>query len=385
MESSLVEQSGRRLAGRAAIRLVPAFALLVPALEMLLMATPFAAYFYGAYSPVLRWTRASVNLVWLGDFFIPHLTRPAGLLPRLLFGAPRYLLYLGLASFAVHAVHLYWTRFMKGSVAQGLLYRHLRHPQYLSLAVAGIGLVFHWPRFINLVLYLVMLAGYLALARHEEAQMERTHGEAYRAYRTATGGFLPRPLGRALAALAGRFRLNRLGRAVATAVALLAAFSTSFALRAAALRTVDVDLVAGRQTALVLYLASPDAAERSWLRAAATGLVPADRRDGQVTLFYAVRTRVELEHLLVDSGFSYRRLGRLPIAAARFYLMQAEARYPCPTSCRVMTRAHQALSAQALRTPVRLYGLTGGDSGLEIVPYDLPADAWHAHAMLPSL
>jgi protein-S-isoprenylcysteine O-methyltransferase Ste14 len=37
------------------------------------------------------------------------------------------------------------------------MYSHIRHPFYLSLAVAGFGLLTIWPRIIILVLYLGML------------------------------------------------------------------------------------------------------------------------------------------------------------------------------------------------------------------------------------
>ena len=165
---------------KQALRLAPLGAFLVAVAEMVFMGGPFAAYFYGVYSPLLIWIQSSPDLIWLSAFFVPHLSGTGTDLSRLPFAAPRYLLHIGLASFVIHAVYLYWVKFVRKGVATALLYRHIRHPQYLSLAVAGLGLLFHWPRLINVVLFLVMLFGYYTLARSQELRMERRHAEAYK-------------------------------------------------------------------------------------------------------------------------------------------------------------------------------------------------------------
>ncbi len=145
--------------------------------KMFFMGGPFAVYFYGVYSPFLTWTQSSPYLIWLSDFFMPHLSTPESWLLRVLTGGPRYLLYIGLASFAIHAGYLYWMKFVRKDIATRLLYRYVRHPQYSSLAIAGAGLVFHWPRFINLILLFLMLFGYYVLARNEEGEWrENTRG-----------------------------------------------------------------------------------------------------------------------------------------------------------------------------------------------------------------
>jgi len=152
-------------------------AFLIAISEMVFMASPFAAYFYSAFSPVLKWTENHSYLMWLTDFFVPHLSTPASAWFGSLLKLPRYLTFVGIASFATHAGYLYWMKFVRKRVATGLLYRYVRHPQYLSFAVAGLGLVFYWPRFINLLLFFVMLIGSYALARTEEERVQRQHGE----------------------------------------------------------------------------------------------------------------------------------------------------------------------------------------------------------------
>lgn len=298
--------------------------------------------------------------------------------------APRYLLYVGLASFVSHAIHLYWTKLVRKSVAQGLLYRYVRHPQYLSLAVAGLGLAFQWPRFVNLALYLVMLVAYVALARHEESRVERLHGDAYRGYKRATGAFLPRPIEVRLARLLSWLPANPVGRAAVLAAALALAFSTSFGLRALAVRGLDSELVPGSRPGLVLFLDVPGEQERASLRETVSSLMPPSAR-GTVPLFYAVRTRDALEHLLIDSGLSYSRLKQLGIPPGDWYLVQAAASYPCSTGCKVMTEAREALGARALRTPLRLYALASGPPRGDAEPHELPPDALYGHAAMPSL
>jgi len=377
------EPGGMGRTGAAALTVTPALALLLPAFEMIFMTSPFAGYFYGAYSPLLTWTRGNFNLIWLGDFFVPHLTRPSSVPLRLLLVAPRYLLYLGLASFVLHAFHLYWAKLVRKSVAQGLLYRYVRHAQYLSLAVAGLGLAFQWPRFINLALYLIMLAAYVALARHEELRVERLHGDAYRAYKRTTGTFLPIAIEARLARLLTWLPANPVGRGAVLAVVLAVAFSTSFGLRALAVRGLDSEVVAGRGPGLVLFLEAPTDGDRASLREVVSRLMPKAAR-GTMPLFYAVRTKDKLDHLLIDSGLSYSRLKELGIPAGDWYLVQAAASYPCSMGCKVMTGAQEALGARALRTPLRLHALAGAPPrGVESL--ELPADALYGHAAMPSL
>src|SRR5215467_16063108 len=170
-------------------------AFLIATSEMIFMASPFAAYFYSAYSPVLTWTESRSFLIWLTDFFVPHLSTPSSACFAGLLKFPRYLTLVGLASFAVHAVYLYWTKFVRKTMATALLYRYVRHPQYLSFAVAGLGLIFSWPRFINLLLFFVMLISYYALARSEEERVQQQHGEQYLLYKQRTAMFIPGKIG----------------------------------------------------------------------------------------------------------------------------------------------------------------------------------------------
>jgi hypothetical protein len=83
--------------------------------------------------------------------------------------------------------------FRRGAALKGF-YSRIRHPQYASRAVAGPGLAVLWPRFIVLVLWLVMLLAYYFLSRDEERRMLRAYPGPYEAYMEKTGMFLPRGL-----------------------------------------------------------------------------------------------------------------------------------------------------------------------------------------------
>lgn len=50
---------------------VVVFYLLI-GLEIIIMVSPFAAYFYGAYGPLLNLLYAYPATAWLTSFFLPH-------------------------------------------------------------------------------------------------------------------------------------------------------------------------------------------------------------------------------------------------------------------------------------------------------------------------
>jgi hypothetical protein len=72
----------------------------------------------------------------------------------------------------------------------------VRHPQYVALAFAALGLAIMWPRFLTLALLAVMLILYYILAKDEERRMTNRFGESYIAYMNHTGMFFPRAIER---------------------------------------------------------------------------------------------------------------------------------------------------------------------------------------------
>lgn len=167
------------------------FFYLAIGLEVIIMITPFTVYFYSLYAPVLNRLETNPLTAWLTAFFLPHISYTGDpLLTALAYLGP-ILFGLGMAIFFICAFQVYSAKLLKkGVVARGL-YAWIRHPQYLGLGIAGLGLLLYWPRFIILILYLTMLFVYYLLARNEEWRMEKKFGDSYRNYKTRIAMFLP--------------------------------------------------------------------------------------------------------------------------------------------------------------------------------------------------
>jgi protein-S-isoprenylcysteine O-methyltransferase Ste14 len=208
----------------------------VVVLEFLFMISPFAFHFYAAYGPVLNVLHATPVTSWLTGFFLPHFSLTTSPILNGLKGAGFVLAGLGLALFLVGAVQVYGAKLLRRGAVTGGLYRWVRHPQYLALAILGLGVVLIWPRFLVLLSYLLMLFLYYLLARWEEERCLAKYGESYRQYLGKTGRIVPRLPGRRPA----QPRPMRAGRMAALlAVTLLAGLALGLALRAWSLSRVS--------------------------------------------------------------------------------------------------------------------------------------------------
>ncbi len=201
-------------------------------LEVIIMITPFAAYFYTIYAPILGFLEARPTTAWLTAFFLPHVSYSGDLVLTGLAYLGPILLGIGLAIFFVCASQVYLGKlFRRGVVSRGV-YARVRHPQYLGLAIAGLGLLLYWPRFIILILYVVMLFLYYLLARDEERRMAERFGESYRAYAESVPMFVPgAPGGRLLARVTGGRPVGALTLAILFGVSLVTALGAAAALR----------------------------------------------------------------------------------------------------------------------------------------------------------
>jgi protein-S-isoprenylcysteine O-methyltransferase Ste14 len=166
----------------------------VIALEVLVMISPFAAFFYAAFNPVLLFFARWPETRWLAAFFLPHMVLPPGLFLKIVRVKGSLLFVGGAAVFLICAGHVYSHKLLRRGPALGGLYTWIRHPQYLALAVTGLGLAILWPRFLTVVLWAVMVGVYYFLARDEERRMVSQFGDQYRAYMGRTGMFFPRRL-----------------------------------------------------------------------------------------------------------------------------------------------------------------------------------------------
>lgn len=188
-------------------------------IEVIIMVSPFAFYWYSLYAPTLQDLHRWRATAWLEAFFLPHsviTTSPLLEFTRWTLGA--YCFSFGVLAFVFCAVQIYAAKLFRRGVVSSWIYSRIRHPQYLSLAVAGFGLMTIWPRIIILVLYLGMLFAYYFLARFEEKIEESKHPE-YAAYRARTAMFIPgNPGGKLFRLFFSWIPSRRIGLAISSAV-----------------------------------------------------------------------------------------------------------------------------------------------------------------------
>jgi protein-S-isoprenylcysteine O-methyltransferase Ste14 len=283
------------------------------ALEMIIMVTPFAAYFYSVYTPLFHGLEQSAATAWLPQFFLPHLAHTKITLFRGFNWLGALLSLVGIVGFFACAIQLYYGKFIKKQLVSGGLYGRVRHPQYLMLMIGGAGFLLLWPRFFILATYLMMLGLYYMLARHEEETIKQRYGSASRDYLARVPMFNPfRAPGQAGEPVS-RSRALTLWLAVVTASMLVA-----FGLRAVAvsqLYTVQSSSSGQSQnvTALSFRAMSDDAINSTMESVLATpSLQTLLAQDGDIALFMQINNgRSQLTHLLIDLGMTPEARGAL--------------------------------------------------------------------------
>ncbi len=168
------------------------------ALEVLIMISPFAGFFYAVFNPILLKLAAQPSTRWLSAFYLPHMVLPQDVFLQFVRVMGSVLFVLGVVVFLICAGQIYFAKFAKRGAVLGGLYAFIRHPQYFALGMAGLGLAILWPRFLTVVLWLIMAFVYYFLAKDEERRMLKIHEETYRAYIKKTGMFLPKGIERRL-------------------------------------------------------------------------------------------------------------------------------------------------------------------------------------------
>jgi len=177
---------------------------LVMALEVMIMISPFAFFFYSVFSPLFNFLEQHTATSWATRFFLPHMILP----PTPFLQAVRVLgsvcFVLGFLAFTICALQVYLGKIFKWGIADRGIYRYIRHPQYLSLAIWGAGMAILWPRFIVLASLSLMLILYYFLAQDEERRMLNRYGASYEQYMQRTGRFFPKLVERPFAWGTGR-------------------------------------------------------------------------------------------------------------------------------------------------------------------------------------
>jgi len=269
------------------------------ALEFLIMISPFAGFFYSVFNPLLVAADKYPATRWLSSFFLPHMVVPPDALLRFIRVMGSVLFVLGTTVFFVCAVQVYAHKLLKKGAALKGLYSLFRHPQYLALGVAGLGLSILWPRFLVLVLWLVMILLYYLLAADEERRMLKAYPETYASYMEKTGMFLPKRIERLV------MPRSMVGRAASFALIAVLALGGAFALRAYTVAQLplwtDANVVAlavNPDDVMMMEHRLPDILSLPEVRARVKG--------GQRYLVYFLPPNYIMQGLIADTGGEWR-------------------------------------------------------------------------------
>lgn len=103
-----------------------------------------------------------------------------------------FLFPIGIAIFATALIQLLKG---KGGLVTSGLYSVVRHPQYLGIILATLGLTFFEMevRLISLIAWIMLIFAYVWLARREESKLQKKYGEEFLAYKRRTPFILPLP------------------------------------------------------------------------------------------------------------------------------------------------------------------------------------------------
>jgi len=78
-----------------------------------------------------------------------------------------------------------------GEMASSGPYQRIRHPQYAAFVLIMLGFLIQWPTLPTLIMFPILVAVYLRLARKEEALALQAFGRKYAEYMCRTSRFIP--------------------------------------------------------------------------------------------------------------------------------------------------------------------------------------------------
>ena len=287
------------------------FLSFIVGLEIVIMISPFAFFFYAVFNPFLLALNQSSMTRWLTAFFLPHMVIPPNEALTVVRILGSVFFVVGMLIFLVCAVQVYGGKLLKRGVAIKGFYTIIRHPQYLGLGLAALGLAIMWPRFLTLTLFAVMLFLYYLLAKDEERRMTNRFGKSYLSYMNRTGMFFPRFIEKVLiGSPKPQQRLSFWKTIVILLVLLIVIVGSGFILRAYTVHHlpleqvnyVDVititkeDLMAAKQL-LPSVLQDP---------AIASKLQPIENRKGHRLLAYFIPIDYVMQGMIADTGGEWK-------------------------------------------------------------------------------
>jgi protein-S-isoprenylcysteine O-methyltransferase Ste14 len=276
----------------------------IMALEVMIMISPFAFFFYSVFSPFFNFLGQHAATRWAIAFFLPHMILPPSIFLKTVRIAGSIFFVIGFLGFSICALQVYLGKVFKWGIASRGLYQIVRHPQYLLLGVWGIGMAILWPRFIVLASLSLMFVLYYFLALDEERRMSNRYGDSYREYMNSSGMFLPKALERPLAALVqGLIPSPTLRHAVIPVFMVILIMGSGILLRAITLASLPLTAANNLTVVAILPEDSPLAREaiNGIFAASKTGEVPFLKGD-QDYLGYLMPADYVMQGMIADTG-----------------------------------------------------------------------------------
>jgi protein-S-isoprenylcysteine O-methyltransferase Ste14 len=283
----------------------------IVALEIVIMISPFAFFFYAAFNPFLLALNQTSITRWLTAFFLPHMVVPPNEVLTVIRILGSVFFVIGMLIFLICAAQVYMGKVLRKGVAKKGFYTIIRHPQYLGLGFAALGLAIMWPRFLTLTLFAVMLFLYYLLAKDEERRMTNRFGESYISYMDRTGMFFPRVIEKVLIGSSKSQRHLGFGKAILIFVVLLVVvIGSGFVLRAYTVHHLPLKQVNGVD---VMAITKEDliVAEQllpSVLQAPAivSKLKPIESSNGHRLLAYFIPIDYVMQGMIADTGGEWK-------------------------------------------------------------------------------
>ncbi len=338
-------------------------------IEVLIMISPFAFYWYSLYAPTLQGLHRWRATAWMEAFFLPHsVITTSRALEFFRWQVGAYAFGLGILAFLVCAAQVYGSKLLKRGMVNSWVYSRIRHPQYLCLGIAGLGLLTIWPRIIILVLYLGMLIAYYLLARFEEKQMEAKYAE-YGEYHRRTAMFVPgNPGAKLFQWLFGWIENPTVGRVVAGAVAVAVVLAAGLLLRRYTIsHSAHALLPQERILAVAVWPIAQEKLERVVTVALANSQVQSAlaRETGAVFTAHLLPADYGMINMFADVGTDHRMFSR--VSPGRFkYLVSFVLPFADPRlKFRIMGSPQENFKVVFSRvdgpagSPVTLQGVTG--------------------------
>jgi len=279
--------------------------------EIVIMISPFAFFFYAAFNPFLLALNQSSMTRWLTAFFLPHMVVPPNEVLTVVRILGSVFFVGGMLIFFVCAAQVYLGKLLKKGVSTRGFYTIIRHPQYLGLGFAALGLAIMWPRFLTLTLFAVMLFLYYLLAKDEERRMTNRFGESYILYMDRTGMFLPRVIEKALV---GNLKTQKglgIGKAIVILLVLLVVIvGSGFISRVYTVRHLPLGQVTGvdvititKEDLIAAKQVLPSVLNDSVI---ASKLQPVENRKGHRLLAYFIPVNYVMQGMIANTGEEWK-------------------------------------------------------------------------------